>query len=98
MSRREERRVPAGAILGISHRRETIYGGFCDNARNPRAEGSSNGDHALPHRYPLSSCTANIRECEPGSVRRLALETMVLDGRSVGGGYARWLIFPGTSR
>jgi hypothetical protein len=66
-----------------------------------RSEGSSNGGHALPHRYQLSTCTANIRECESGSARRLALETRVLDGRAIGGWRVRPLadfpdIFTGT--
>jgi hypothetical protein len=51
----------------------------------PRPEGSSNGDHALPHRCPLSICTPSIRECEPGSPRRLVFETRVLDGRAICG-------------
>jgi hypothetical protein len=52
---------------------------------------SGNGDHALPHRYPLSTCTPNIRECEPWSAEGLALETRVLDGLAIGGrrGYGR---------
>jgi hypothetical protein len=66
-----------------------MYGGFCDNVHTPRPEGYSNGDHALPHRYPLSTCTRNIIKCKPGSARRLALETMVLDGRAIGGLRAR---------
>jgi hypothetical protein len=58
---------------------------FCYNIRTPRPEGYSNGDHALPHRYPLSTCTPNIRECELGLAHRLALEARVLDGRAIGG-------------
>jgi hypothetical protein len=99
LSRREERRGLAGAILRINRRRKTMYGGFCDNVRTPRPERSSNGDHALPHRYPLSTCTPNIRECEPESTRRLELETRVLDGRAIGGGgYGRWLVFQTCTR
>jgi hypothetical protein len=56
----------------------------------PRPEESSNGDHALPHSYPLSTYIPNIKDCEPGSARRLALETRVLDGRAIGG----WRVRP----
>jgi hypothetical protein len=44
--------------------------------------------------YPTAThyrqSTFNIRECEPGSARRLALETKVLDGRAIGG----WRVRP----
>jgi hypothetical protein len=53
----------------------------------------SSGDHALPHRYPLSTWSLNITECEHGSARRLALETRVLAGRSIGGWrVGRWIV------
>jgi hypothetical protein len=63
--------------------------------------GSGNGAHALPHRYPLSTCKTCIRECEPGLTRRLALETRVLDVRAIGGWRVRPLAdfpdrYPGT--
>jgi hypothetical protein len=51
--------------------------------------GFGDGDHALPHRYPL--CTPNIRECEPGSAHGLVLETRVLNGRAIGGWRVRSL-------
>jgi hypothetical protein len=89
-SRREERRGLVEAVLMISRRQKTIYGGFCDKVRTPRPEGSTNGDHALPHHYPLSTCTPNSRECEQGSSRRLTPETRVLDGRAIGG----WTVRP----
>jgi hypothetical protein len=85
MSPREERGGLAASILRISHRRKTMCGGFSDNIRTMRAEGSSNGDHALHHHYFLSTCTPNIRRCETKSARRLAFETRVLDGRAIGG-------------
>jgi hypothetical protein len=51
----------------------------------PRPFGSGKGDHALLYRYSLSLGTPNIGECGPGSARRLALKTRVLDGRANGG-------------
>jgi hypothetical protein len=55
----------------------------------PRLFGYGPGDHAQPNRYPLSTCTPNIKECEPGLARRLALETRVLDERAIGGQIVR---------
>jgi hypothetical protein len=80
-----------------------VCGGF-EQFPHPRGLlGSGNDDHALPHRYPLSSCTPKIRECEPGSTLRLALETRVLDGRAMGRGRVRPLasfpdMYPGTAQ
>jgi hypothetical protein len=91
------------ATGGAAYFRKTLYEGFCANVCTPRPEGSSNGDHALPHRYPLSTCTPNIREFEPMSTRRLALETRVLDGRAIGGMRVRPLarfpvMYPGATQ
>jgi hypothetical protein len=72
-------------------RRKTRYGVISDNVRIPRPEGSSNGFHALHHRYHVSTWAPNIRECEPGSARRIVLETRVLDGRAIGG-WRIWLL------
>jgi hypothetical protein len=98
---RHERRGMVAAILMIIRRRKTMYEGFCDNVLTPRPEGSSNGDHARLHRYPLSTCTHNIIECEPGTTRRLGLETRIFDGRAIGGWSVRPLVafrewYPGT--
>jgi hypothetical protein len=81
LSRRHERRTLAAAILKISRRRETLFGGFRKMYVPPRHVGSGTSDHALPCRYPLSLGTLNIRECEPREARRLVRETRVLDGR-----------------
>jgi hypothetical protein len=67
----------------------------------PPPDGFSNGDHALPRRYTLSTCIPSIRGCEPESTRRLALEKRVRDGRAIGGWRVRPLagfqdMYPGT--
>jgi hypothetical protein len=80
-----------------------MYGGFCDNFRTSRPKGSSKGEHALPRRYPLWTCTPNIRYFELRSARRLALEKGVMDGRAIGGWGVRPLVgfpdrYPGTGQ
>jgi hypothetical protein len=58
-----------------------------------RYVGFGKSDLALPSCYPLSIGTPDMRECEPGSTRRLALEARVLDDvRAVGWGYDRLLL------
>jgi hypothetical protein len=101
LSRRKERRGLAATILMICRRRKTMHGGYCDNVRTPLPERSSTVYHALPHRYPLSTCSSNIREFEPGLARRLTLEASVLDGRAISGWRVRPLAnfperYPGT--
>jgi hypothetical protein len=59
-----ERLGLAATMFKISRRSK--YGGLRHNVRCPRSEGSSNGDHALPHRYPLATFTPNVIELEPG--------------------------------
>jgi hypothetical protein len=83
-----------GGILQINRRRKTLCGGF-EYFLHPRERfGHGNGDYALPHRYQLPTCTPSIRECEPrqrgGSHSKQGCST---DARSMGGGYARMLIF-----
>jgi hypothetical protein len=95
MSRREERRGPAAAILMINRRRKTVCGGFCYNVRTPAvfldpAMVTMPYPTATHHRHEhliLESTSPGQRR---GSHSKQGCST---EARSVGGGYGRWLIF-----
>jgi hypothetical protein len=96
LSRREERRGPAAAILRISRRRKTLCGGFCYNVRTPAAIFLDPAIVTMP--YPKATHYRHahliLESASPGRRRGShSKQGCSTDARSVGGGYGRWLVF-----
>jgi hypothetical protein len=69
LSRREERRGMAAAVLRMSRRQKTMYGGFRIFFVPPRSFGSSKADLAPPCHYPLSQARLILDNSSPGKRR-----------------------------